>query len=137
VDERRSAGELTRFARHYATRGADASEDWGAVRRMVTLQRERDYDRQLLIRRVPSPFLAPLRRRSALEILISHKMALVTLAVVYPLSLTLGVLANRWLAPLAPALRSLVASAMMIVLMTWVIMPRVTRLLRRWLYPPD
>jgi antibiotic biosynthesis monooxygenase (ABM) superfamily enzyme len=66
-----------------------------------------------------------------------HKMALVTLAVVYPLSLTLGVLANRWLAPLAPALRSLVASAMMIVLMTWVIMPRVTRLLRRWLYPPD
>lgn len=36
MDERRSAGELTRFARHYATRGADASEDWGAVRRMVT-----------------------------------------------------------------------------------------------------
>jgi uncharacterized protein len=66
-----------------------------------------------------------------------YKMALVTLVVVYPLSQALGAAANRWLGGVPAPLRSLVASMAMILLLTWVVMPRVTRLLRRWLYPVD
>jgi antibiotic biosynthesis monooxygenase (ABM) superfamily enzyme len=64
-----------------------------------------------------------------------YKMAIVTLIVVYPLSLLLGAAANRWLVALPPPMRSLIAGATMISLMTWVVMPRVTRLLKDWLYP--
>jgi hypothetical protein len=64
-----------------------------------------------------------------------YKMATVTLAVVYPLSLGLGTILNRWLAPLPAPLRSLAATVLMVALLTWVVMPRVTRLCRRWLYP--
>jgi antibiotic biosynthesis monooxygenase (ABM) superfamily enzyme len=65
----------------------------------------------------------------------AYKMATVTLAIIYPLSFGLSTMLTRFLSPLPSALRSLVASVTLVVLMTWVIMPRVTRLLRRWLYP--
>jgi antibiotic biosynthesis monooxygenase (ABM) superfamily enzyme len=65
-----------------------------------------------------------------------YKMALVTLLVVYPLSQALGTAANQWLSGIPALLRSFVASLTLIVLLTWVVMPRVTRLLSRWLYPP-
>jgi hypothetical protein len=64
-----------------------------------------------------------------------YKMAVVTLLVIYPLSLGASVAMTRWLADLPMLLRSLLGSVVMIALMTYVIMPRATRLFRRWLYP--
>ena len=64
-----------------------------------------------------------------------YKMAAITLLVVYPLSLGLGAGMGPWLAPLPAPLRGLPISAVMIALMTWVVMPRATRLFKAWLYP--
>jgi len=63
------------------------------------------------------------------------RMASVTLLVVYPLSYGLNALLGGWLAPLPAPLRSLIVAVLLITLMTWVVMPRATRLFRRWLYP--
>lgn len=63
------------------------------------------------------------------------KMALATLLGVYPtsllLALTVGKIVNTW--PLLA--RSLVISACVVVLLTWVVMPLVTRLFQGWLHP--
>jgi antibiotic biosynthesis monooxygenase (ABM) superfamily enzyme len=64
-----------------------------------------------------------------------YKMATVTLLVVYPLGLGINRLLPPLLAPVPQLLQSLLASALMVALMTYVIMPRATRLFRRWLYP--
>jgi len=64
-----------------------------------------------------------------------YKMAVVTLLVIYPLSLGVGTVLGQWLVPVPSVLRSLLGSVVMIALMTYVIMPRVTRLFRWWLYP--
>jgi uncharacterized protein len=64
-----------------------------------------------------------------------YKMAIVTWVTIFPL-ITVIVLA---LAPLIGGLpvvaRLAVTTAVAVPLMTWVIMPRMTRLLHRWLYP--
>lgn len=64
------------------------------------------------------------------------KMALATLLGVYPTSLLLGSTVagavHHWPLPV----RSLVIAACMVVLLTWVVMPLVTRLLRGWLHSP-
>jgi antibiotic biosynthesis monooxygenase (ABM) superfamily enzyme len=63
------------------------------------------------------------------------KMAVATLLGVYPtslfLSLALGELVHAW--PLL--VRSLVIAASMVALLTWVVMPNVTKLLHKWLHP--
>jgi hypothetical protein len=63
------------------------------------------------------------------------KMALVTFSGVYPLSLLLQAtavpLAKQWPLPL----RSLVFPVILVPLLTYLIMPMLSRLLRRWLYP--
>jgi antibiotic biosynthesis monooxygenase (ABM) superfamily enzyme len=67
-----------------------------------------------------------------------YKQFLLVLAVIYPMSL----LMNTFLIPLlgsgtdvmALALRNLVNAALVIALMTWVIMPRLTRAVSHWLY---
>jgi len=64
-----------------------------------------------------------------------YKMAVVTLLVIYPLSLGMGAALTRWLSAIPVVPRSLLGSVVMIALMTYVIMPRVTRLFRWWLYP--
>ena len=64
-----------------------------------------------------------------------YKMAIVTLLVIYPLSLALGAALARMPDAIPSFVRSILGSVIMIALMTYVIMPRVTRLLRRWLYP--
>jgi uncharacterized protein len=63
------------------------------------------------------------------------RMALVTLLALYPLAYGTPALLGPWLAPLPPPLRALVVSAVNVSLLTWVLMPRMTRLFRRWLYP--
>jgi antibiotic biosynthesis monooxygenase (ABM) superfamily enzyme len=63
------------------------------------------------------------------------KMAVTTLLGVYPtslfLSLALGEFVHTW--PLL--VRSLVIAAAMVALLTWVVMPNVTKLLHKWLHP--
>jgi hypothetical protein len=64
-----------------------------------------------------------------------YKMAVLTWAAIFPL-ITLVVLATAPLIgpwPLVPRLA--VTTAVTVSAMTWVVMPRMTRLLRRWLYP--
>jgi antibiotic biosynthesis monooxygenase (ABM) superfamily enzyme len=62
-------------------------------------------------------------------------MAVTTLLGVYPtslfLSLALGEFVHTW--PLL--VRSLVIAASMVALLTWVVMPNVTKLLHKWLHP--
>ena len=61
-------------------------------------------------------------------------MAVATLVGVYPtsllLSLTLGKIVHSW--PLFA--RSLIIAGCMVALLTWVVMPNVTKLLRKWLH---
>jgi len=64
-----------------------------------------------------------------------HRMALVLIAVVFvlvlALNLTIGPLIAGWPLPL----RLLLTVTLQVVLMTYVIMPRLTRALARWIYP--
>jgi antibiotic biosynthesis monooxygenase (ABM) superfamily enzyme len=63
------------------------------------------------------------------------KMAMLTLLAVYPLGYVILGLLGPWLAPLPMPLRALVMTALTVSLLTWVVMPRMTRLFRHWLYP--
>ena len=64
-----------------------------------------------------------------------YKMALVTWITIFPL-ITGFVAVTRPLLKGLPLVLSLgITTAVTVPLMTWVVMPRVTRLLRRWLYP--
>jgi antibiotic biosynthesis monooxygenase (ABM) superfamily enzyme len=63
------------------------------------------------------------------------KMALLTLLAAYPIAYGIAFLLGPWLALLPPPLRMLVVAALSVSLLTWVVMPRMTRLFRRWLYP--
>jgi len=65
----------------------------------------------------------------------AYKMAAVTLVVIYPLSLGLSTLLSRWLGSVPIPVRQLVSAVTLVALMTWVIMPRVVRLMKWWLYP--
>jgi antibiotic biosynthesis monooxygenase (ABM) superfamily enzyme len=65
------------------------------------------------------------------------KMALVTLLGVYPVSLLIGVLLSPTLKQLPLVLNLLVVSAIIVSMLTWVVMPLVTRLLHGWLNPPS
>jgi antibiotic biosynthesis monooxygenase (ABM) superfamily enzyme len=64
-----------------------------------------------------------------------YKMATVTLLAIYPLSWLLGTYLTPQLSPLPAPARGLTMSVLLILLMTYVVMPRMTRLFRRWLYP--
>jgi antibiotic biosynthesis monooxygenase (ABM) superfamily enzyme len=66
-------------------------------------------------------------------------MAIVTWLAVFPLITMIfvifGPLLNQLPTLLRTLLRTLVLTAVMVTLMTYVIMPRLTRLLALWLYP--
>ncbi len=64
-----------------------------------------------------------------------YKMAIVTWLAVFPLVAVIFSLFGQWLNLLPTLLRTLVFSAVMVTLMTYVIMPRMTRLFSFWLYP--
>jgi uncharacterized protein len=64
-----------------------------------------------------------------------YKMVLVTWLVIFPLINIIPPFLNQLLSPLPPLLRSAIGAAFMVSLMTYVIMPRVTKLFAKWLYP--
>jgi antibiotic biosynthesis monooxygenase (ABM) superfamily enzyme len=64
-----------------------------------------------------------------------YKMALVTWLAVFPVVSVIFSLFGQWLNLLPVLLRTLVFTAAMVTLMTYVIMPRMTRLFSFWLYP--
>ena len=63
------------------------------------------------------------------------KMAVATLLGVYPVSLLIGVVLSPTLKKLPMVLNLFVVSAIIVGLLTWVVMPFVTRLLHGWLNP--
>jgi antibiotic biosynthesis monooxygenase (ABM) superfamily enzyme len=66
-----------------------------------------------------------------------YKMALVTWLTIFPVITGIAVALGPLLDGLALVPRLAVTTGITVPLMTWVAMPRVTRLLRPWLYPPS
>ncbi|MGB3401373.1 MAG: antibiotic biosynthesis monooxygenase [Microcoleaceae cyanobacterium] len=64
-----------------------------------------------------------------------HKMAAVTWLAIFPLINIINPLLSPITTPLHPILRSFVTTAILVPLMTYVVMPRMTRLFAHWLYP--
>jgi uncharacterized protein len=64
-----------------------------------------------------------------------YKMALLTWITIFPLITAIVAITGPLIEELPLALRLGITTALTVPLMTWVVMPRVTRLLRRWLYP--
>src|SRR5215212_6764762 len=64
-----------------------------------------------------------------------YKMAIVTWLAVFPVVAVIFTVFGQWLALLPTLLRTLVFTVVMVTLMTYVIMPRMTRLFSFWLYP--
>ena len=61
------------------------------------------------------------------------KMALVTLCGVFPTSLLLYFVVGPLLQDLPPIVRLFINAALMVLLLTWVVMPFLTRVLKQWL----
>jgi uncharacterized protein len=74
---------------------------------------------------VPPPLIVPPR----------YKVALLTWAGAYALITLIFALLGPAMAAWPLALRTLVVSATMVVVLTWLVMPRLTRLFRTWLSP--
>ena len=66
-----------------------------------------------------------------------YKMALATLLGVYPLSLLIPLLVNPLIGLWPLWLRGLIIGALMVISLTWVVMPNLTRLLEKWLFKAD
>ena len=64
-----------------------------------------------------------------------HRMALVLIAVVFGLVLALNLLLGPLIGDWPVAQRLLITVILQVTLMTYVIMPRVTRVLARWIFP--
>ncbi len=80
-------------------------------------------------------FMAPDRR--AVRRPPEWKMWLVTWAVITPLVLLIGITLDPALGAWWQPFRTMATSAVLCAVMTWVAMPRVTRLLGSWLFGPD
>jgi uncharacterized protein len=64
-----------------------------------------------------------------------YKMALLTWITIFPLISAIVAITGPLLEGLPQVVRLGITTALAVPLMTWVVMPRVTRLLRGWLYP--
>ena len=64
-----------------------------------------------------------------------YKMAVVTWLAVVPVVCVMFSIFGQWLNLLPALLRTLVFAAVTVTLMTYVVMPRMTRLYSFWLYP--
>lgn len=65
------------------------------------------------------------------------KMALVTVLALFALSETYTYTANRWLHSLPDHLGLLIRIMILVLIMTFILMPLLSRLFARWLYPPS
>ena len=63
-----------------------------------------------------------------------HKMALVLLVIVFFIIYATHLVAGSWLATLEPALRIVLMVFVQVLLMTYLVMPSITRVLKNWLY---
>ena len=73
----------------------------------------------------PKPIIPPPR----------YKMATITLLAIFPLIQLANLILIPLFKPLPPLLRSLIITGIIVLLMTYVVMPRMTKLFSRWLYP--
>lgn len=64
------------------------------------------------------------------------KMAAITFLAVYPLTSILPSAVAALLPDVPPLLRNVIVTGLVVSLLTWVIMPRLTRLFAGWLFPP-
>ncbi|HLM63566.1 MAG TPA: antibiotic biosynthesis monooxygenase [Acidimicrobiales bacterium] len=64
-----------------------------------------------------------------------YKMAIVTWATIFPLITLVVIVIGPVIEGLALVPRLAITTALTVPIMTWIVMPRVTRLLRGWLYP--
>lgn len=64
-----------------------------------------------------------------------YKMALLTWATIFPLITVIIVVLGPLLEGIALVPRLAITTAVTVPVMTWLVMPRITRLLRSWLYP--
>jgi antibiotic biosynthesis monooxygenase (ABM) superfamily enzyme len=64
-----------------------------------------------------------------------YKMVIVTWLAIFPIVTLIFSVFGQWLNLLPTLLRTLVFTAVMVTLMTYVVMPRMTRLFSFWLYP--
>jgi len=62
-------------------------------------------------------------------------MALLTWITIFPLITLVVILLEPLLEELTRVPRLAITTAVTVPIMTWLVMPRITRLLRRWLYP--
>ncbi len=63
------------------------------------------------------------------------KMALVTAAGVWPVSMLVAFLLNSFIKTLPAPLQALLVAVGIVVLLTWVVMPALVRILKKWLQP--
>jgi antibiotic biosynthesis monooxygenase (ABM) superfamily enzyme len=73
-------------------------------------------------------------RNDAMHPLPKWKTALVTMLGVYPTSMLFGLTIGQWTAEWMLPVRALVFAVSMVMLLTWIVMPLITRLLRCWLH---
>jgi antibiotic biosynthesis monooxygenase (ABM) superfamily enzyme len=66
-----------------------------------------------------------------------YKMAVLTWITIFPLISLVVVALGPLLRGIAPIPRLAITTAVTVPVMTWIVMPRVTRLLRGWLFPSD
>jgi uncharacterized protein len=65
-----------------------------------------------------------------------HRLALITWLGVYPVITLILALLGPTLVSWPLALRTLVLSVLMVIALTWLVMPALTRVFRLWLRPP-
>ena len=65
-----------------------------------------------------------------------YKMMIVTWLAIFPLITAINAIAAPLLDPLPVVVRALLMTSIAVPTMTYLVMPRMTRLFRRWLYPP-
>ncbi len=66
-----------------------------------------------------------------------YKMTVITWLAIFPLIVCINLVFGAFLSSLPMLLRSLILTVVLVLLMTYVVMPQMTRLFTGWLYPSD
>ena len=64
-----------------------------------------------------------------------YKMAILTWVAIFPLLVVANLIATPLMARVSPLVRLIPVSLVLIALMTWIVMPQMTKWFRSWLYP--